>query len=54
MPEKCYCGLNMSDLARASEPRDYGFRKVICAGCGKEFFTDIKDKTRCFECEERK
>jgi hypothetical protein len=54
MPAKCYCGLNMSDLARASEPRDQGFRKVIRAVYGKEFYTDIKDKTRCFECEERK
>lgn len=51
MSDKCYCGLNTADLAMSMEPRDYGFRKVICAGCGHEFYTDIKDKTMCFECE---
>jgi hypothetical protein len=51
MAEKCFCGLNMADLARGSPPKDLGFRKVVCAKCGKEFLTDIKDKTMCFECE---
>ncbi len=51
MAEKCYCGLNLADLARGSPSRDLGFRKIVCAKCGKEFLTDIKDKTCCFECE---
>ena len=51
MAEKCYCGLNLGDLARAGTMKDLGFRKVVCERCGKEFYTDIKDKVRCFECE---
>jgi hypothetical protein len=51
MEEKCACGLNLADLARGTPSRDLGFRKIICAKCGKEFYTDIKDKPMCFECE---
>ncbi len=51
MAEKCYCGLNLGDASRGTPYRDLGFRKVICAKCGKEFYTDIKDKVMCFECE---
>jgi hypothetical protein len=51
MGEKCYCGLNMSDMARGMPKKDLGFRKVVCEKCGLEFYTDIKDKTCCFECE---
>jgi len=53
MKEGCSCGLNMSDLARGTPYKDLGFRKVVCAKCSKEFYTDIKDKTHCFECEKR-
>ena len=51
MEEKCACGLNLADLARGVPTKDLGFRKVICARCGKEFYTDIKDKVKCFDCE---
>jgi hypothetical protein len=51
MAEKCYCGLNLGDASRGTPYRDPGFRKVICGKCGKEIYTDIKDKTLCFECE---
>lgn len=51
MSEKCMCGLNVADLAMSMPHKDLGFRKIICAKCGKEFYTDIKDKTMCFECE---
>jgi len=51
MGEKCACGLNMADLAMSMPHKDLGFRKIVCAKCGKEFYTDIKDKTMCFECE---
>jgi hypothetical protein len=54
MAEKCYCGLNLGDASRGTPYRDPGFRKVVCARCGKEFYTDIKDKTMCFECEKVK
>ena len=54
MSYKCLCGLNMKDLVMFDEPRDLGFRKVICAKCGKEIYTDIKDKTMCFECEKQR
>lgn len=53
MKEGCSCGLNMTDLARGTPYRDLGFRKIICAGCGKEFITDKKDITICFECERK-
>ena len=51
MEEKCYCGLNLADASRGSPYRDPGFRKVICAKCGKVVYSDIKDKTMCFDCE---
>ncbi len=51
MAEKCACGINVADLARSTPSRDLGFRKVVCAKCGKEFLTDIKGKTCCFDCE---
>lgn len=53
MKEGCSCGLNMTDLARGTPYRDLGFRKIVCAKCGKEFITDKKDITDCFECERR-
>jgi len=53
MSDKCTCGLNWADLVGGAPARDMGFRKVICAKCGKEIYTDIKDKTMCFECEKR-
>jgi hypothetical protein len=49
--EGCGCGINMRDLAMGMPSRDLGFKKVVCAKCGKEFYTDIKDKTMCFDCE---
>ena len=49
--EGCACGLNLADLARGLPVKDLGFRKVICARCSKEFYTDIKDKMKCFDCE---
>jgi hypothetical protein len=49
--KECCCSMNMKDLAMGTPYKDLGFRKVICARCGKEFYTDIKDKTCCFECE---
>jgi hypothetical protein len=49
--EGCSCGINMSDLAMGTPYKDLGFRKVVCAKCGKVFFTDIKGKTMCFDCE---
>jgi len=30
------------------------FRNVVCASCGKEFLTDIPDKTMCFDCERKR
>jgi hypothetical protein len=51
MEEKCACGLNLADMSRGSPTRDLGFRKVVCAKCGKVFYTDITGKTCCFECE---
>jgi hypothetical protein len=48
--EGCACGINYADLARGLPAKDLGFKKVICARCGKEFYTDIKDKTECFDC----
>ena len=48
--EGCGCGINFADLARSMPTKDLGFRKVICTKCGKEFYTDIKDKTECFDC----
>jgi hypothetical protein len=51
MEEKCACGLNLADMARGTPCRDPGFRKVICAKCGKEFYTDINDKVMCFDRE---
>ncbi len=53
MKEGCTCGINWGDLARANPPKDLGFKKLICPGCGKEFYTDIKDKTYCFDCEKK-
>lgn len=53
MAEKCYCGLNLGDASRGSPHKDLGFRRVVCAKCGREFYTDIKDKTTCFDCERR-
>jgi hypothetical protein len=49
--EGCACGLNMKDLAMGTPYKDPGFRKIVCAKCGKVFYTDIKDKTCCFDCE---
>jgi len=49
--DHCYCGCNLADAARGTPYKDPGFRKVVCANCGKEFSTDIKDKTCCFDCE---
>ncbi|HMK47115.1 MAG TPA: hypothetical protein VK436_10860 [Methanocella sp.] len=51
MAEKCACGLNWADLIKGKTQEEMGIRKVICAKCGKEIYTDIKDKTMCFECE---
>ena len=51
MAEKCYCGLNLADASRGTPYKDPGFREVLCALCGKHFLMDIKDKTRCFDCE---
>ncbi|HEY3272751.1 MAG TPA: hypothetical protein VGJ92_03255 [Methanocella sp.] len=51
MADNCYCGLNLSDASRGTPYRDPGFRQIICAKCGKIIYTDIKGKTRCFECE---
>jgi hypothetical protein len=48
------CTLNYADLARGLPNKDLGFRKVVCAGCGREFYTDIRDKTKCFECDKEK
>ncbi|WP_230741081.1 hypothetical protein [Methanooceanicella nereidis] len=53
MAEKCFCGLDLSDFMRASPNKDLGFRKIVCAKCGKEFYTDIKEKTYCFDCESK-
>jgi len=52
--EPCACGLNLTDLGRGTLSGDRGFRKVICAGCGKEFYTDITGKTCCFDCEKKR
>ncbi len=49
--EGCGCGINMRDLAMGMPSTDQGFRKVVCAKCGKIFYRDIKDKTMCFDCE---
>ena len=54
MSYKCLCGLNMKDLEMSEPKRDLGFRKFICAMCGRELYTDIKDKTMCFECEKKR
>lgn len=43
----------MTDLAMGTPYRDLGFHKIICAKCGKEFITDKKDITDCFECERK-
>ncbi|WP_230740436.1 hypothetical protein [Methanooceanicella nereidis] len=51
MKEGCSCGINFADLARGTPAKDLGFRKVRCVKCGKEFYTDIKDKMHCFDCE---
>ena len=53
MKDECCCGLNLSDLVRGTPYKDLGFHKIICAKCGKEFITDKKDITDCFECERR-
>jgi hypothetical protein len=49
--QECCCGINLADLAMGTPYKDLGFRKVVCTRCGKEFLTDIKDKTMCFDCE---
>jgi len=41
----------MPDLARGTPYKDLGFLKIICARCGKEFSTDVKDITYCIDCE---
>lgn len=41
----------MADLAMGTPYKDLGFRKIICVKCGKEFYSDIKDKRMCFDCE---
>ena len=51
MSYKCLCGLNMKDLEMSEPAMDLGFRKFTCEKCGRELYTDIKDKTMCFECE---
>jgi hypothetical protein len=43
--------LNTADLSRDTPYRDPGFRKVVCAKCGKVFYTGIENKTCCFDCE---
>ena len=49
--EGCGCGINMRDLAMGAPHKDLGFRKVVCVKCDKVFYTVIKDKTMCFDCE---
>ena len=51
MKEPCACGLSWADLLNSGPVKDLGFRKVVCEECGKEFYTDIKDKVKCFDCE---
>ncbi len=55
MEEKCACGgLSTADMARAGKTPDYhGFRKVTCARCGREFYTDVNGQTMCIECEKK-
>ncbi len=50
MPE-CGCGIDPRFLAADPPRKDPGFRKVICARCGKEILTDIEGKAFCFDCE---
>ena len=45
------CCIDVGQLASDPPKKDPGFRKVICAKCGKEIYTDIPGKTMCFECE---
>jgi formylmethanofuran dehydrogenase subunit E len=50
MPE-CGCGIDPYFLAADPPRKGPGFRKVVCARCGKEIYTDIEGKTVCFDCE---
>ncbi len=52
MKEECACGLNLSDLARGTPYRDLGFRKIICATCGKEFYNRYKGYRPLFRVRE--
>jgi formylmethanofuran dehydrogenase subunit E len=48
------CGIDIRQLAEDPPKKGPDFRKVICAKCGREIWTDIPGKTMCFECEKSK
>jgi NAD-dependent dihydropyrimidine dehydrogenase PreA subunit len=39
------------EVSASASKKEDSFIRVKCAGCGKIFLTDIKDKKYCFDCE---
>jgi hypothetical protein len=49
----CACTQGLQDLLRAYSPKKDPLRNVVCAGCGKVFWTNF-DREYCFDCEAEK
>ena len=48
----CACLQNFADMMRAAVPKNDPLKKIICAGCGKTFWTN-SEREYCFDCEEK-